>query len=196
MKISRRRATILRTALDVFTEKGYEAASIAELCERSGASVGSVYHHFGAKHGIAAELYLDSIRATQQATIQALLAAKNAEQGIRALPDSYLGWCELNPRRAAFLLQFRHASFMASAEPRLDELNRSFLFLLHSWAQPFVAAGELPRLEPEIYAALVIAPSEQFARLWLRGQATTDMSKARKQLATACWHGIRALRRT
>ncbi|WP_051297457.1 TetR/AcrR family transcriptional regulator [Brevibacterium album] len=40
---------VLSAAAEVFTEKGFETAGIAELVERSGVSVGSIYHHFGGK---------------------------------------------------------------------------------------------------------------------------------------------------
>jgi AcrR family transcriptional regulator len=48
------RATLLGAARDVFAESGFAQANIAELVARAGASVGSLYHHFGGK----ADLYL------------------------------------------------------------------------------------------------------------------------------------------
>lgn len=45
---------LLAAARAVFIEKGYTAAGISDVVERSGSSVGSVYHHFGGK----AEIYL------------------------------------------------------------------------------------------------------------------------------------------
>ena len=48
------RRQVLEAAREVFIEKGYTAAGISDVVERSGSSVGSVYHHFGGK----AELYL------------------------------------------------------------------------------------------------------------------------------------------
>ncbi|OZD18369.1 TetR/AcrR family transcriptional regulator [Rhodococcus sp. 06-156-3C] len=43
------RETLLAAALTVFLERGYSEASIADIVQRSGSSVGSVYHHFGGK---------------------------------------------------------------------------------------------------------------------------------------------------
>jgi AcrR family transcriptional regulator len=45
---------ILDAATEVFGEKGFTAATIADVVARSGASIGSIYHHFGGKK----ELYL------------------------------------------------------------------------------------------------------------------------------------------
>jgi AcrR family transcriptional regulator len=48
------RATLLGAAREVFAESGFAAANIADVVARAGASVGSLYHHFGGK----ADLYL------------------------------------------------------------------------------------------------------------------------------------------
>src|SRR5690349_22252199 len=48
------RSALLEAAREVFAASGFAEASIAEVVARAGASVGSLYHHFGGK----AELYL------------------------------------------------------------------------------------------------------------------------------------------
>ena len=44
---------LLDAARAVFAEQGFSDASIADVVERAGSSVGSLYHHFGGK----SELY-------------------------------------------------------------------------------------------------------------------------------------------
>ena len=48
------RAALLAAAREIFAFSGFAEASIADVVARAGASVGSLYHHFGGK----AELYL------------------------------------------------------------------------------------------------------------------------------------------
>ncbi len=48
------RRGMLAAAREVFTERGFADASVADVVERAGSSVGSLYHHFGGK----AELFL------------------------------------------------------------------------------------------------------------------------------------------
>src|SRR6266566_5134063 len=61
-----RRSRILEAALACFNERGFTATTIEEICQRSGASVGSVYHHFGGKEGLAAALYVEGLRGYQR----------------------------------------------------------------------------------------------------------------------------------
>ena len=48
------RASLLAAAREVFADSGFAEANIADVVARAGASVGSLYHHFGGK----ADLYL------------------------------------------------------------------------------------------------------------------------------------------
>src|SRR6201998_2732161 len=45
---------ILDAAIEVFATRGFTAATVADVVAGSGASVGSIYHHFGGKN----ELFL------------------------------------------------------------------------------------------------------------------------------------------
>jgi AcrR family transcriptional regulator len=56
------RGGLLDAAREVFSGSGFAEASIAEVVSRAGASVGSLYHHFGGK----AELYLALFEDYQQ----------------------------------------------------------------------------------------------------------------------------------
>jgi AcrR family transcriptional regulator len=50
------RAGILKAALETFARKGYEEASVAEICQAAGVSKGAFYHHFPAKQALFLEL--------------------------------------------------------------------------------------------------------------------------------------------
>jgi AcrR family transcriptional regulator len=56
------RSSLLAAAREVFTASGFAEASIADVVARAGASVGSLYHHFGGK----ADLYLALFEEHQQ----------------------------------------------------------------------------------------------------------------------------------
>jgi Transcriptional regulator len=46
------RDQILSTALELFSERGYEAVGVAELCEAASVSKPTLYHYFGSKRGL------------------------------------------------------------------------------------------------------------------------------------------------
>lgn len=51
------RERLLRAALEVFAEHGYEAATIREICGRAEANVAAVHYHFGDKRKLYEAIY-------------------------------------------------------------------------------------------------------------------------------------------
>ena len=68
------RTSLVASAREVFTASGFAEASIAEVVAGAGASVGSLYHHFGGK----AELYLALFEEYQQRQEARAVAAVRA----------------------------------------------------------------------------------------------------------------------
>ena len=68
------RTALLQAAREVFCASGFAEASIAEVVAGAGASVGSLYHHFGGK----AELYLALFEDYQQRQEARAVAAVRA----------------------------------------------------------------------------------------------------------------------
>ena len=72
------RASLLEAARDVFAVAGFADANVTDVVGRAGASVGSLYHHFGGK----ADLYLalfDDYHSRQEARASTALHAAKAD---------------------------------------------------------------------------------------------------------------------
>lgn len=69
---------LLDAAREVFTEQGFAEASIADVVERAGSSVGSLYHHFGGKSELFIALWQEYQHAQEEAAARAVAAAKQA----------------------------------------------------------------------------------------------------------------------
>ena len=70
------RRVLLRAAREVFTEQGFAKASVAEVVERAGSSVGSLYHHFGGKTELFLALWQDHQDAQEQRASSAVAKAR------------------------------------------------------------------------------------------------------------------------
>jgi AcrR family transcriptional regulator len=69
---------LLDAARDVFTRQGFAEASIADVVERAGSSVGSLYHHFGGKSELFLALWQEHQQAYDEAASAAVAAARQA----------------------------------------------------------------------------------------------------------------------
>src|SRR5215469_10319082 len=67
---------LLDAARDVFAEQGFANASIADVVERAGSSVGSLYHHFGGKSELFVALWQEYQAAQEEAASSAVTQAR------------------------------------------------------------------------------------------------------------------------
>jgi AcrR family transcriptional regulator len=82
-----RRAEIFDAALAVFSELGYDRATLSDVVERVGVSKGCLYHHFGSKE----ELLLDLMRGRLGCAFKEddqMVASGSREQLLRARLDA------------------------------------------------------------------------------------------------------------
>jgi AcrR family transcriptional regulator len=190
---AQRRREILSAALECFAAKGYSATTLEDIRARAGASTGSIYHHFVNKAQLAAELYLEGVRSTQESGLQALTAQEDLREGIQALVIAYLDWVQANPALARFLFAMRHADFMEPAEAELERMNRDTFAAAGAWFEARVASGEMPDIPIDVQRAILFGPASHFARRMLSGAARAEINRAKQQLAAASYAGLRAL---
>jgi AcrR family transcriptional regulator len=186
-----RRRAILDAALAVFLESGVDAAAVEDVRRRSGASVGSLYHRFGSKEGIAAAVYVDALRDYQVEFIAALDGARDAADGVGSAVRAHMRWVRRNPDRAQFLFAVAGADVRRAARTELRDLNDQFFACVESWLHGHVEAGRIRAVSIDVVYALWLGPSQEMARLWLargrRGALRTETAL----LADAAWRSLR-----
>lgn len=142
----------------------------------SGSSVGSLYHHFGNKEGIAAALYEEGISEYQRGILEVLAGGGSVDTVIGNLVRRHLAWVMVNPAWARFLLEMGRAPATASAHPAVQQGNEALLEKLDDWARPHTAAGDIVDVPPMTLLALVLGPCHAMARAWLAGDAALTES--------------------
>lgn len=186
-----RRRDVLAAALECFSETDVEAVSIADICARSGASVGSVYHHFGSKEGLVVALIADGLQAHLDALREALDCTRGDPRGgIEAVIGSLIDWIEANPGWAMFIYANLSNSGAASAEP-IRNVNRQYGQLIDGFFGPLIEAGRVRRVPRDCWSSLIVAPVHDYARRWLRGQVSNRPSIERQVFVDAAWRVIR-----
>lgn len=184
-----RKAAILSAALAIFSEKGIEAASIDDIRQRSQASVGSIYHHFGNKEGIAAALFalgLDDYWAQVKSNLS---HASNAEFALHAIISTHLHWIVEHPDMARFLFARRQA-VSAEHNDAIRERTAAHFKEAFEKLKPWFRQGVLRRLPTELYGPLLLGPSQELARNWLGGRIDFDPRSAIDELSSAAWRAL------
>src|SRR3954453_4541515 len=113
-----RRAAILAAAPDIFSGRGYHAASIDDIASEAGISKALIYEHFPSKKDLHASL-LEINMQELFGRIQANAATDDpGDVRLQAGIDAFFAWVE--ERRGAFRMIFRDA-----VDPEVaDQLHR------------------------------------------------------------------------
>ena len=187
-----RRDDILDAARACFEEHGYAATTIELIAARSGASNGSIYHHFGAKDGILAALYLAALTDYQDGLLAVLRAhADDAEGGIRGAVEHHLEWIVAHPRETRVLFEHRQTLDRSPRADDLRERNRPVLAEVRAWLERHAEAGALRDLGPAA-GAVWYGPAQAVARDWIAGRLRGEPGALAPALAEAAWRAFRA----
>ncbi|MCW9031359.1 MAG: TetR/AcrR family transcriptional regulator [Gammaproteobacteria bacterium] len=110
-------AQILSATLSLFTGQGYFNTSVHDIARESEVSIGSIYHHFKDKEGVARALYNDMINrmSSELATIK-----KNhntAHDRCYAVIELLFTITEQEPDIMEFMLYSKHREFLPNERP-------------------------------------------------------------------------------
>jgi AcrR family transcriptional regulator len=188
-----RRETILDAALECFLISSVAGTTIEDVRLRSGASIGSIYHHFGSKERLAAELYLEMLEGYQDSFLAALRSSRSARAGVEGAVHHHIRWVAARPDRASYLFHCREPEVTAASDDAALDLNTRFYTEAAAWLGGQVDRGQIRALPPKLYHALWMGPSLEYARQWLAGRRRhADLKSAETPLAQAAWDALRA----
>ncbi|HPU40063.1 MAG TPA: TetR/AcrR family transcriptional regulator [Microthrixaceae bacterium] len=190
MPAAQRRTQLLDTAVHVFAEQGYHAASMNDVAEAAGVTKPVLYQHFSSKRELFVELLTaigDELRDTiAKATTDASGPRQQIEQGMVA----YFRF--VDSRTDSFRVLFgsgarrdpEFASFARSVEESIAE----------SIAQLIVVDGQ-PAEHRDVLAHGIVGMTETASRHWLAHDRTPDVDTLAEQLSRLAWSGMRGLDR-
>lgn len=185
-----RRRAILDAALACFTTKGYDAATMSDIREAAGASIGSLYHHYGSKEALASALVAEALDSYQRAWLDHL-DDRPAEDVVHAVVHGHFHWLGLNQQLGTIL--FGHPGFgeLARLSPEIAELRRAFSSELLGWIQPRVGRQGFAHLPDDVYPPLWLGPTQEITRQWIGWDRLADLSVLADDLGAGAWAALR-----
>lgn len=188
---TRRKREILEQALRVFAERGYAQTTMEDVRQASGASIGSLYHHFGGKEALAGALYVEGLRDYHESLQRSASRHRSAESLVKGIVRHYLAWVVSNPGWARWLLEMRRAEAVRPVEEEIRSVSASAARRLGAVLAPFVERGEIEDLPFEVTAAILVGPAQTLAaHAMLRGRPE-ELRRHAPALAEVAWRAIR-----
>lgn len=123
------RARLLEAAREVFSQHGFQGATVREICRRAEANVAAVNYHFGSKDRLLAEaLNFDNLKALQKTNLD---AAACPQIRLRLFIHDLMLML-LDEKNASFQCQIM-ARELAEPTPALDQIVRDAIAPMHEF---------------------------------------------------------------
>jgi len=112
------------------------------------------------------------------------------ESCVMALVRLHMEWTEEDPDRARTVARHRNAVMAGPGRERLTAANRAYFQRTREWLERETAAGRMPEIPFSLLHALVFAPSQELAKLWLGGRLRSTPLACADRMGRAAWAGI------
>ena len=99
---------ILQKALELFSEKGYDATSVREICEAAGITKPTLYHFYGSKEGVYRAIVEGSLERFRADMIFALSGEGSLRDQLVRMARGYVDATVRQPDLARFLMALIH----------------------------------------------------------------------------------------
>ncbi len=167
----------IAAAKKLFSERGYDAVSTAEIRKAANMSNGSLFHHFGNKEGIAVAVFVSLVRTYQAEIAEKLAPTRRAAEGIEAFIRAHNLWIERDPDGARILFNGHHPSWSDTALKKIRSENQGFGQTLLDWKNNLEDKERLQDWSFALILAALVGPTQVMCRAWLSGQSNVPPSE-------------------
>ena len=161
-RLNRSTEEIIKAAISLFKENGYENVSVNDICQKADVSRSSFYYSFSGKRDII-EFILEDVRNNQNAVVNDIIFAKNDLERMWLICDRFLTIAiEFGPELMASLMQLE-------LKGEIDQLSR--IHMTDDWLIKFAdsckMSGIIKNTSPaEIFAPFGIEIAYQITYKW------------------------------
>ncbi len=167
---------ILNAALEVFEEKGYNGATVAEIISRAGIGHGTFWLYFHNKEDLLRYLLqemVDEFEAFEwyregDASIISMRTLEEVEEVIRGVMEIFSRYATIHP------LIVRAAMDSEEFWEALEGLNQPFVNIVEKKIREHLDRGLCSDLDPEIAARIMVNLLEYTNLQWLKGKREAE----------------------
>jgi AcrR family transcriptional regulator len=189
-KTTEKKQQIIKIALDIFDQFGIENTTIEMICTATNTSIGSLYHHFGSKEGLAAKVYLSGLQQFSTRLLHAMQDCQTAQQAVFCIVENNVDWIDQNRTWAKFI--FEHGNIIQQTQQQATMSNAVLSMqqqfeALFSQLEDHHIFNAWPR---EIITSLLVGAVHDYAKQWFKTGCSSDFLALKPYFAQAAWQSL------
>lgn len=180
---------VLSAALTLFTQKGYFNTSVQDIGRTAGVSIGSIYHYFDDKQGIATALYEDLMRKLTETIGLIIEKETSAHDRCKAIVAMLFEMTEHSREAMEFMLYAKHREFIPDQKPVCS--SKPFE-LMRSVVEEGIRQGEIIRVSPVVAATSLFGGPIRMITARLDGVLENPLPEYLDETWQCAWRAVAA----
>jgi AcrR family transcriptional regulator len=176
----------LRTATELFRDKGFHGTSISDVASAMGVTNASLYYYFSSKQDLLLRVLRSGMETFLESLEEIVATDLPAREKLEMAVANHLRFVfERGDAVAVFLRErrFLEQPHLDEYQPRIDRYDELFTSII----EEAVAAGELPPVDPRL-ASLVILGAINSTIEWYRPQGRLDEGRLAGEIIDLLLH--------
>src|SRR4030042_1102888 len=186
---SKTKELIARTALQLFVEKGITATTIRDIAGAAGIAEGTLYRHYESKDQLAWELFSTNYLAFARELDGLQEEYDTLKDKLAAMIRQFCAFFDRDPVLFSYLLLAQHAQLKKVTPEMVTAVT-----VLQKVISQGMARREVPEMEVELAAAMVLGVVLEGAVFKAYDRITQDLSQVSETLVAACWRVLAGAR--
>ena len=172
-----RKERIMKAALSIFADKGFQEATIAEIARKAKVSEPTIYEYFGTKEALQFAIPEVISNEGHEEVLRVLPYIKGTEARIRAIMHAYFHVYQSNPDYSALVLLQLMANKRFRKAPAHALIRRGTHFLLESIRQGIEDGTFKKNTDPYVTRSILLGTAEHLFIQWHMQEKRTPQAQ-------------------
>lgn len=187
-KVTDKRRAIIKTALKLFTERGFHGTSTAQISKEAGVATGTLFNYFSTKEELINNLYFEVKGELSRSMGKGIEEESSLENKLRKLWSNLIRWGVDNQAEFLFVGQFCSSPYITNFTR--EEVMKEYVFL-HKLVNEGIKSGNIKDFSPELSISMFYQGSRAVVNLILDSDPSHE-NKLIEDGFQIIWKGLKA----
>ena len=186
-QVKDKRTAIMEAALKLFTERGFQGTSTAQISKEAGVATGTLFNYFPTKEDLINSLYSEVKGQLSHSMGKEVEAQSTFQDKLRKIWSNLIKWGVDNQEEFLFVGQFCSSPYITKFTR--EEVMKEYVFL-HNLVNEGIITGEIRDFSPELTIAMFYQASRAVVNLILDSDPSQDENKVLEDGFQIIWRGL------
>jgi AcrR family transcriptional regulator len=186
-QVKDKRTAIREAALKLFTERGFQGTSTAQISKEAGVATGTLFNYFSTKEDLINGLYFEVKGELSRSMGKGIEIESTFQDKLKKLWSNLINWGVDNQEKFLFVGQFCSSPYITKFTR--EEVLKEYVFL-HNLVDEGIVTGEIRDFSAELIIAMFYQGSRVVVNLILNSDPSQDINEVLEDGFQIIWRGL------